>query len=175
MILMIMRWVSAIMGKRHNLPVINILTKKATINKNAPINYQGMDRFVAREQIIADLEKQNFLVKTEPHKLKVPRGEKSKVVIEPLLTDQWYVKTKPLAEPAIAAVQKGEIRFFPDTWNKTYFQWMENIEDWCIWKISRTGVSAANYGGGIAYPHGMIITGIFMLAIAKMMFVLNIP
>lgn len=120
------------MGKRHNLPVINILTKKATINKNAPINYQGMDRFVAREQIIADLEKQNFLVKTEPHKLKVPRGEKSNVVIEPLLTDQWYVKTKPLAEPAIAAVQKGEIRFFPDTWNKTYFQWMENIEDWCI-------------------------------------------
>ncbi len=119
-------------GKRHQLPAVNILTKKATINKNAPIKYQGMDRFVAREQIITDLQKGDYLVKTEPHKLKVPRGEKSNVIIEPLLTDQWYVKTKPLAEPAIAAVQSGEIRFIPETWNKTYFQWMENIEDWCI-------------------------------------------
>jgi valyl-tRNA synthetase len=119
-------------SKRHNLPVINILTKKGTINKNAPIRYQGMDRFVAREQIIQDLEKSGFLVKTEPHKLKIPRGEKSGVIIEPLLTDQWYVKIKPLAEPAIAAVKKGEIRFIPENWTKTYFQWMENIEDWCI-------------------------------------------
>ncbi|CDZ77428.1 Valine--tRNA ligase [Legionella massiliensis] len=119
-------------GKRHNLPLINILTKKGTINKNAPIAYQGMDRFVAREQIIEDLRVAGLLVKTEPHKLKVPRGEKSNVVIEPLLTDQWYVKIKPLAEPAIEAVKKGEIRFVPETWTKTYFQWMENIEDWCI-------------------------------------------
>ncbi|KTD65625.1 valine--tRNA ligase [Legionella shakespearei] len=119
-------------GKRHQLPLVNILTKKATINKNSPLKYQGMDRFVAREQIIKDLEAVSLLVKTEPHKLKVPRGEKSGVVIEPLLTDQWYVKTKPLAEPAIAAVQKGEIRFIPETWTKTYYQWMENIEDWCI-------------------------------------------
>ncbi|MGL6037200.1 MAG: valine--tRNA ligase, partial [Legionella sp.] len=120
------------MGKRHNLAVINILTKKATINKNAPINYQGKDRFVAREQIIKDLDSGAFLVKIEPHKLKVPRGEKSNVIIEPLLTDQWYVKTKPLAEPAIAAVERGDIRFIPESWNKTYYQWMENIEDWCI-------------------------------------------
>ncbi|CEK11350.1 valine--tRNA ligase [Legionella hackeliae] len=119
-------------GKRHNLPLINILTKKATINKNAPLNYQGMDRFVAREQIIQDLDKAGLLVKTEPHKLKVPRGEKSGVIIEPLLTDQWYVKIKPLAEPAIEAVKKGDIRFVPENWTKTYFQWMENIEDWCI-------------------------------------------
>lgn len=119
-------------GKRHDLPLINILTKKGTINKNAPLDYQGMDRFVAREQIIQDLDKAGLLVKTEPHKLKVPRGEKSNVIIEPLLTDQWYVKTKPLAQPAIEAVQKGEIRFIPENWNKTYFQWMENIEDWCI-------------------------------------------
>lgn len=119
-------------GKRHQLPAISILTKKATINKNAPIKYQGMDRFIAREQIIKDLQEENLLVKTEPHKLKVPRGEKSNVIIEPLLTDQWYVKTKPLAEPAIAAVKNGDIRFIPDTWNKTYFQWMDNIEDWCI-------------------------------------------
>lgn len=119
-------------GKRHALPVINILTKKATINKYAPVQYQGMDRFVARERIVQDLERANFLVKVEPHKLKVPRGEKSNVVIEPLLTDQWYVKTKPLAKPAIDAVQKGQIKFVPDNWRKTYFQWMENIEDWCI-------------------------------------------
>nr|WP_232220439.1 valine--tRNA ligase [Legionella tunisiensis] len=119
-------------GKRHNLPSINILTKKATINKNAPLPYQGMDRFVARELIIQDLGKVDLLVKTEPHKLKVPRGEKSNVIIEPLLTDQWYVKINPLAEPAIEAVEKGEIRFIPENWSKTYFQWMENIEDWCI-------------------------------------------
>ncbi len=120
------------MGKRHQLPLINILTKKGTINKNAPIHYQGMDRFVAREHIIKDLDEQKYLIKTEPHRLKVPRGEKSNAIIEPLLTDQWYVKTKPLAEPAISAVEKGEIRFIPETWTKTYYQWMENIEDWCI-------------------------------------------
>jgi valyl-tRNA synthetase len=119
-------------GKRHQLPAISILTKKGTINKNAPLKYQGMDRFVAREQIVSDLQEAHYLVKTDPHKLKVPRGEKSNVIIEPLLTDQWYVKTKPLAEPAIAAVKKGEIRFIPESWDKTYFQWMDNIEDWCI-------------------------------------------
>lgn len=119
-------------GKRHDLPLINIFTRKATINKNAPVAYQGMDRFVAREQIIRDLQAAGLLVKTEPHKLKVPRGEKSGVIIEPLLTDQWYVKTKPLAEPAIEVVKRGDIRFVPEAWNKTYFQWMENIEDWCI-------------------------------------------
>jgi valyl-tRNA synthetase len=119
-------------AKRHGLPLINILTKKAAINKNAPVKYQGMDRFVARENIIKDLEAAGLLVKTDAHKLKVPRGEKSNVIIEPLLTDQWYVKTKPLAEPAIAAVKKGDIRFIPETWTKTYYQWMDNIEDWCI-------------------------------------------
>jgi len=119
-------------GKRHNLSVINILTKTATINTNAPEKYQGMDRFEARTLVIKDLEAIGALIKTEPHKLKVPRGEKSGVVIEPLLTDQWYVKTKPLAEPAIAAVKNGDIRFIPENWDKTYFQWMENIEDWCI-------------------------------------------
>lgn len=119
-------------GKRHQLPQINIFTKKATINKNAPLKYQGMDRLVARDQIIKDLENEGLLIKTDPHKLKVPRGEKSNVIIEPLLTDQWYVKTKPLAEPAVAAVKKGDIRFIPESWDKTYFQWMDNIEDWCI-------------------------------------------
>jgi valyl-tRNA synthetase len=119
-------------GKRHQLAVMTILTKKGTINKNAPMAYQGLDRFVARTQIIEDLKKANLLVKIEPHVLKIPRGEKSNVIIEPLLTEQWYVKTKPLAKPAIEAVQKGDIRFIPENWSKTYFQWMENIEDWCI-------------------------------------------
>jgi valyl-tRNA synthetase len=119
-------------GKRHQLPAMNILTKQAEINTNAPEKYQGMDRFAAREAIINDLKEGNYLVKVDAHKLKVPRGEKSNVIIEPLLTEQWYVKTKPLAKPAIDAVKKGEIRFIPENWNKTYFQWMENIEDWCI-------------------------------------------
>lgn len=119
-------------GKRHQLPVISILTKNATINTNAPFPYQGMDRFEARKQIIEDLEKAKVLIKTEPHTLKIPRGEKSGAIIEPFLTEQWYVKTKPLAEPAMEAVKNGEIRFVPENWSKTYFQWMENIEDWCI-------------------------------------------
>lgn len=119
-------------GKRHGLPFLNILTKTATLNENAPSPYQGMDRFEARTQIIKDLTDLNLLVKTDPYILKIPRGEKSNTIIEPLLTEQWYVKTKPLAEPAIAAVQRGEVRFVPENWSKTYFQWMENIEDWCI-------------------------------------------
>jgi valyl-tRNA synthetase len=119
-------------GQRHNLPLVNIFTKKATLNKNVPVRYQSMDRFVARETIIRDLQEAGFLVKTEPYKIKVPRGEKSNVIIEPLLTDQWYVKTAPLAEPAIEAVRRKEIRFIPENWTKTYYQWMENIEDWCI-------------------------------------------
>jgi valyl-tRNA synthetase len=119
-------------GKRHNLPLINVFTKIATINEHAPESYQGMERFVARAQIIKDLESQDLLIKTLPHRLKVPRGEKSNAVIEPLLTEQWYVKTKPLAKPAIAAVKNGDIRFIPEQWSKTYFQWMEHIEDWCI-------------------------------------------
>lgn len=119
-------------GKRHNLPALNIFNKKASLNKSVPVAYQGMDRFVAREKILADLTQAGLLVKTVPHRLNVPRGEKSGVIIEPLLTDQWYVKTKPLAEPAIAAVKNGEVRFVPENWSKTYFQWMENIEDWCI-------------------------------------------
>lgn len=119
-------------GKRHQLPMLNILTKKGTINRHAPLKYQAIDRFVAREQIVADLQALELLIKVEPHQLKVPRGEKSNTIIEPLLTDQWYVKMKPLAEPAIAAVRSGEIRFIPEQWTKTYDQWMENIEDWCI-------------------------------------------
>ncbi|MDY6976019.1 MAG: valine--tRNA ligase [Pseudomonadota bacterium] len=120
------------MGKRHNLPMINILTDDAKINDEAPEVYRGLDRFDARKQIVADLEAQGSLVKIEPHKLKVPRGDRTNAVIEPYLTDQWYVAVESLAKPAIEAVESGEIRFVPENWNKTYYQWMHNIQDWCI-------------------------------------------
>ncbi len=120
------------MGKRHDLPMINILTDDAKINDDAPEAYRGMDRFDARKQIVADLDDSGFLVKIEPHKLKVPRGDRTGAVIEPYLTDQWYVAVESLAKPAIEAVESGEIRFVPENWNKTYYQWMHNIQDWCI-------------------------------------------
>ncbi|WP_334031912.1 valine--tRNA ligase [Alteromonas sp. P256] len=120
------------MGKRHDLLMINILTDDAKINDGAPEAYRGLDRFDARKQIVADLDSQGVLVKIEPHKLKVPRGDRTGAVIEPYLTDQWYVAVESLAKPAIEAVESGEIRFVPENWNKTYFQWMNNIQDWCI-------------------------------------------
>jgi valyl-tRNA synthetase len=120
------------MGKRHNLEVINVLTDDAKINNTAPEQYRGLDRFDARKQIVADLDEQGFLEKIEDHKLKVPRGDRTGSVIEPYLTDQWYVAVESLAKPAIEAVESGEIRFVPENWNKTYYQWMHNIQDWCI-------------------------------------------
>jgi valyl-tRNA synthetase len=120
------------MGQRHKLPLINIFTHDAHINEQAPEKYRGLERYAARKQIIEDLTALHLVEKIQAHKLQVPRGEKSGVVIEPYLTDQWYIKTKPLAEPAIAAVKNGDIQFVPENWNKTYFQWLENIEDWCI-------------------------------------------
>jgi valyl-tRNA synthetase len=119
-------------GKRHQLAIINILTKQATLNDNAPAAYRGLDRMDARTQIIADLTAQGFLVDCVAHTLKIPRGEKSNAIIEPLLTEQWYVNIKPLAKPALDAVEQGKIAFTPENWTKTYAQWMENIEDWCI-------------------------------------------
>jgi valyl-tRNA synthetase len=120
------------MGKRHQLAMINIFTADAKINDAAPLQYQGLDRFEARKRIVADLQTSSALVKIEPHKLKVPRGDRSGAVIEPYLTDQWYVAVEALAKPAIEAVESGEIRFVPENWSKTYFQWMNNIQDWCI-------------------------------------------
>jgi valyl-tRNA synthetase len=120
------------MGQRHNLPLINIFTVDAKINDNAPAAYQGMDRFVARKQILADLKAADLLVETKPHKLMVPRGDRSHSIIEPFLTDQWFVKIEDLAIPAIKAVEDGRIKFVPDNWKKTYFEWMRNIQDWCI-------------------------------------------
>jgi valyl-tRNA synthetase len=119
-------------GHRHHLTPINIFTPDACLNSNAPIVYQGMDRFAAREKILADLEALGLIEKIDKHILKVPRGDRSGVVIEPYLTQQWFMKMKPLAQPAIDAVERGEIKFIPENWTKTYFQWLYNIEDWCI-------------------------------------------
>ncbi len=119
-------------GKRHNLPMINIFTVDACISDTAPGNYAGLDRFKARNRIVTDLETLGLLEKVEDHRLMVPRGDRSGSVVEPFLTDQWFVKVGPLAEPAIQAVQNGDIRFVPDNWKNTYFEWMRNIQDWCI-------------------------------------------
>jgi len=119
--------------------LINIFTVDASVRENEaeedgliPAAYIGMERYAARKQILADLESAGLLEKTDDHKLVVPRGDRSGAVIEPFLTDQWYVKVAPLAKPAIEAVENGDIRFIPDNWKNTYYDWMNNIEDWCI-------------------------------------------
>jgi len=120
------------MGQRHNLQKINIFTIDAALNDEVPEKYRGLDRYVARKQILADLEELGLIEKIDDHKLMVPRGDRSHAVVEPYLTDQWYVKIQPLADPAIKAVKDGDIKFVPSNWDKTYFEWMNNIEDWCI-------------------------------------------
>ncbi|MFG0806023.1 valine--tRNA ligase [Pseudomonas fluvialis] len=136
-------------GKRHNLPLINIFDKdakvlakaqvfnidgsvNAEIDSSLPAEYAGLDRFVARKQIVAAFEAAGLLEKIEDHALKVPKGDRSGTVIEPWLTDQWYVSTKPLAEKAIAVVESGEIQFVPKQYENMYFSWMRDIQDWCI-------------------------------------------
>jgi valyl-tRNA synthetase len=121
----------------QNLPhggLINIFTRDASVldDELIPEKYRGLDRFEARKQIVADLEAQGLLEKIADHKLMVPRGDRTGAVIEPFLTDQWYVKVAPLAKPAIEAVENGDIKFVPDNWKNTYFEWMRNIQDWCI-------------------------------------------
>ncbi len=131
-------------GQRHNLDKISILTLDAKINENAPVAYQGMDRFVARKQIVADLDAQGLLESVKPHKLMVPRGDRTNVVIEPMLTDQWFMAMskpapegthfpgKSIAEVALEKVANGEVKFLPENWTTTYNQWLNNIQDWCI-------------------------------------------
>ncbi len=136
-------------GKRHQLPMINILDQDAAILATAqifnsdgshnaeldaslPAQFAGLDRFEARKRIVAAFESLGLLEKIEPHALKTPRGDRSGAVIEPWLTDQWYVSTKPLAEPAIAAVEDGRIQFVPKQYENMYFSWMRDIQDWCI-------------------------------------------
>ena len=118
-------------GKRHDLEKINILDKNAAIDlEGSP--YHGQDRYLARKNIIADFEAAGLLEKIDDHKLMVPRGDRTSAVIEPYLTDQWYVKVEPLAKEAIKVVEDGEIKFVPENWSNTYYEWMRNIEDWCI-------------------------------------------
>lgn len=119
-------------GKRHDLPLINILTPEAALNENAPVKYRGMDRFEARDAIVGDLDDLGLLELVEDHTLAIPRGERSGVVVEPYLSDQWFVKIRPLAEPAIEAVEKGEIEFIPKNTENIFFAWMREFEDWCI-------------------------------------------
>jgi valyl-tRNA synthetase len=126
-------------GLRHDLPIIGVLALDATINDNAPEAYRGLDRFVARKKVVADLEAGGFLVEVRKHKLMVPRCERTGQVIEPMLTNQWYVAmTKPgadgtsIAAKAIKAVDTGEVKFYPEQWVNTYNHWMNDIQDWCI-------------------------------------------
>jgi valyl-tRNA synthetase len=126
-------------GQRHKLPTIGILTLDGNINEAAPKQYQGLERFAARKQVVADLDAQGYLEKTEKHKLKVPRGDRTGVVIEPMLTDQWFVAMskpgvdgKSITQKALDVVANGEIKFYPENWVNTYNQWLNNIQDWCI-------------------------------------------
>ncbi|CAM2192373.1 valine--tRNA ligase [Paraburkholderia kururiensis] len=131
-------------GLRHKLAAIEILTLDAKINDNAPAQYRGLDRFDARKQVVADLDAAGLLESVKPHKLMVPRGDRTGVVLEPMLTDQWFVAMskpapegtfhpgKSIAETALDVVRNGQIRFVPENWTTTYYQWLENIQDWCI-------------------------------------------
>ena len=120
------------MGVRHNLPMINIFTDEASINNEMPEAYRGLDRFDARKQIVADFEAAGLLEKIVPHKLMIPRCDRTNQIVEPYLTDQWFVDAKTLAKPAIEAVKNKDIKFIPQNWENTYFEWMNNIQDWCI-------------------------------------------
>jgi valyl-tRNA synthetase len=117
---------------RHHLPLIVIFTPRATLADNVPERFRGLDRFVARERIVAELGAAGLIERVEKHRLVVPRGDRSGAVLEPYLTDQWYVRIAALAAPAIAAVEAGRTRFVPESWARTYFEWMRNIKDWCV-------------------------------------------
>lgn len=120
------------MGQRHHLPMISIFTLDGHLNSEVPEAYRGLERMAAREKVLDDLKQLGLLEKTEKFRHSVPHGDRSGTVIEPMLTDQWFVKAKVLAEPAIEAVKNGKLKFVPQNWEKTYLQWLENIQDWCI-------------------------------------------
>ncbi|ABX05493.1 MAG TPA: valine--tRNA ligase [Herpetosiphon sp.] len=120
-----------IVGQRHNLPILNAMNLDATINSEGG-SYAGLDRFEARKRLVADLTETGNLVETKPHLMKIGRCERCDTIIEPLISTQWFVKTQPLAEPAMAAVREGRTKIVPERFNKIYFHWMENIQDWCI-------------------------------------------
>ncbi len=119
-------------GKRHDLEIISILDQSAKISPSAPPEYQGLDRFEARKKIVEDLEANGLMQEIEDYMLTIPRGDRSGAILEPLITNQWFLKMEPLAQPAIEAVKNDEIKFIPENWSKTYYEWLENIQDWCI-------------------------------------------
>jgi len=119
-------------GERHHLEPINVLNFDGTINQTAPEQYRNLDRFAARKAILKDLENISALVSEKPHKLSVPKSDRTGEVVEPMLTDQWFVKTSGMAKESLDVVAKGEIRFHPEHWTSTYNHWLENIQDWCI-------------------------------------------
>jgi valyl-tRNA synthetase len=119
-------------GQRHNLPAISVLALDAKINEFGPAEYQGLDRYAARQKILDELQAKGLLVSAKPHKLMIPRGDRSHAVIEPMLTDQWFMSMEDLAQRALRVVERGELRFVPENWTTTYRQWLENIQDWCV-------------------------------------------
>ena len=119
-------------GRRHKLAMVNIFDRDAKLNDNAPADYRGLDRYAARKKVVAALEAEGLVEKIEPHAHTVPHGDRSGVAIEPWLTDQWYVDAATLAGPAIAAVERGRTVFVPEHWTKTYYEWMRNIQPWCV-------------------------------------------
>jgi valyl-tRNA synthetase len=119
-------------GQRHKLPMINIFTPDAAVNDSAPDKYRGLDRYAARKVIVAELEAAGLLIETKPHKLQVPRGDRTGQVIEPYLTDQWFVAMDGFAKRGLELVENGSVKFVPPNWINTYRHWMENIQDWCI-------------------------------------------
>ena len=119
-------------GRRNGLPAINVLTPRGRMNDAVPREFAGLDRFDARRAVVEALREQGALASVRKHRHVIPRGDRSQAVLEPFLTDQWYVRAAPLAEPAIAAVEEGRVRFVPENWSATYFEWMWNIQDWCI-------------------------------------------
>ena len=119
-------------GARHSLPAINIFDASACVNDNAPEVYRGLDRFEARKRVVADLDAAGLLERVDDYATTIPRGDRSKAIVEPWLTDQWFVKIAPLAEPAIAAVENGDVSFVPKQYENMYFAWMREIQDWCI-------------------------------------------
>jgi valyl-tRNA synthetase len=119
-------------GQRHQLALINIFTPRATLADTVPERFRGLERFEARKRVLAELEAGGLIERVDKHRLVVPRGDRSGAVLEPYLTDQWFVKIAALAAPAIAAVEQGRTRFVPENWARTYFEWMRNIKDWCV-------------------------------------------
>ena len=119
-------------GQRHQLAAINVLSLDAKINEFGPAEYQGLDRYAARQKILDELQEKGLLVSAKPHKLMIPRGDRTHAVIEPMLTDQWFMSMEGLAKQALGVVDSGELKFVPENWTTTYRQWLENIQDWCV-------------------------------------------